>query len=430
MLEFDYLSKLHFDGKLNIDKLNNIVNLKYKHNDSYKKIHFPFYHHLLMGAVNSRIRFESTIEFESDELEEYECNIDENIKVQSFINYNGERWYVSSIWDEDYEDDEGNIDIDKRVSLTRLIPKLVFTIHFPFFIISNTNNEKRPISNLFVKFKMDKRGSIINSELHGLRTTFSYPEAQTGYIHSHLQSSGVFSDLNRVLEKNTEFKRFCLGNGTPVIANMALLQDAILSKSNIADLFELFLRVIETTVQHESLEGVPYIKIATVNNKEKEIYKRPNDPFHLVKYVNAIAENFSFSPTIISDIVTIKNNKLKITDDLSLLEKFILDEVPNSYYSEFLIMTRNGEIITDALPSISLNKYFLFNGVKYFFTIGDNTANNDDVIGFVLDKNFLIYAKQILEKRFNEIYSATLIEETRFFNFYKSANFEETSTPF
>ena len=430
MLEFDYLSKLNLDGKLNIDKLNNIINLKYKHNDSYKKIHFPFYHQLLIGAINSRINFESTIEFETDELEEFECNIDGNVKLNTFINYNGEKWYVSSIWDEDYENDDGDIDIDRKLLLIRLVPNLVFTIHFPFFIISNTNNDQKPISNLFVKFKIDKHGSIIDSQLQGLRTKFTHSEAKTGYIHSHLQSTGVYSDAYKFLDRVTEFKRFCLGNGTPVIANMALLQDAILTKSNVAELFELFLRVIETTVQHESLEGVPYIKIGVVNNADKEINKIPNDPFHLVKHVNAIVENFNFNPTCISNIVTVKNNKLKITDDLSLLEKFIFDEVPRAYYSEFLIVTRNGQIVTDTLPNISLNKYFLFNGVKYFFIVGDNNTNNNDVIGYVLDKNFLIYAKQILEKRFNEIYSATLIEETRFFNFYKSTNIEETSTPF
>lgn len=135
----------------------------------------------------------------------------------------------------------------------------ITTIHFPEIEITNTENARQMIKDLYVRFYLNgnvKLTEIIehgctNGYLSGLRTTYTHREYQADYAHSHLPG-----------RTNTpHFKKFCTGSGP-------IKQIIIKLAANYGSVdYQMFLHTIKNYVKHESLDGVPHRWIRNIGTE-------------------------------------------------------------------------------------------------------------------------------------------------------------------
>ena len=133
------------------------------------------------------------------------------------------------------------------------------TIHFPELILTNSKGQFHTIKDLFILLEVFPNIDAISSEsgyrgcieFKGRKSSFSFKEWESGYIHSHLQS-GRFDC----------FANFCLGSS----AFRGLLEDTMLSMSEEA-WTTLFLS-IPNYLRWESLEGGPHYKMGEIRYKK------------------------------------------------------------------------------------------------------------------------------------------------------------------
>ena len=124
----------------------------------------------------------------------------------------------------------------------------ITTIHFPEIEITNTENARHTIRDLYVRFYMNgnvKLTEIIehgctNGYLSGLRTTYTHREYRGDYAHSHLPGKAL------------KFIKFCTGSGP-------IKQIIIKLCANYGSVdYQMFLHTIKNYVKHESIDGVPH----------------------------------------------------------------------------------------------------------------------------------------------------------------------------
>ncbi len=144
----------------------------------------------------------------------------------------------------------GNWDMQNELRSDLLNHYIVY-IKFPEIEISNKNDNKHIIKDLYVKIGYKINGSNVKlTELQGYRGKMTYEEHSTKYSHSHLPSSGLDS-----------FVPFCLGS-----SEMADLKNDWVIMENDFDqiLFELFLYQLDAYVRWESLDGGPYHRMTEI----------------------------------------------------------------------------------------------------------------------------------------------------------------------
>lgn len=127
--------------------------------------------------------------------------------------------------------------------------KVCCSIYFPELQISNNSGFKHKLRDLYVKIEFSLGNPTLFVELHGFRATLSQTEYLKGYSHSHLPTYGFL-----------EWKRFCKGNSEFGFS----LSKEFISKDRNSIMNFLFL--MESYLQHESIEGVPYIRMAECQN--------------------------------------------------------------------------------------------------------------------------------------------------------------------
>ena len=157
-------------------------------------------------------------------------------------------------------------------------------IHFPCFEISNSENCKHTIRDLYVGLYpiIDSiTGKIcFKSGISGFRTTLTDAELNTGYLHSHLRrfSEFYFDFFNggRVPER-----WFCLGSSE----TLDLLDIMCGAEEFDKNLFELFLYTLDSFMKWESLEGGPYIKMKYIKlgDDEEHIYSIRREVLEMAK---------------------------------------------------------------------------------------------------------------------------------------------------
>lgn len=126
-----------------------------------------------------------------------------------------------------------------------LMPKVV--IRFPEVEIRNERGEHRTLKDIYIAL------NIVGGKLFGtfclIRTTYACAEFNSGYIHSHVHPFQFHI-----------WQTPCLGRGP--ISNT-------ISSLSIADepnLWMLFLEELRMFVETESVQGVPYIYMASITN--------------------------------------------------------------------------------------------------------------------------------------------------------------------
>lgn len=125
-------------------------------------------------------------------------------------------------------------------------------VWWPELVVSNEFDQSCTIKDLYAKICIHDNGSLIGSFTLN-RTSYNYDQWKTGYCHSHVM---------RIYHNNSdyvkEWKDPCLGSGPirQTISNLNLEFDE--------DVWRLFIFELDQYVRHESVEGVPYIRLETI----------------------------------------------------------------------------------------------------------------------------------------------------------------------
>lgn len=138
--------------------------------------------------------------------------------------------------------------------------KVSIFVHWSTVTITNENNKSIDIQDLYAQVQFQLNGRI-PYENHGFllnRSTYTYEQFASGYLHSHIQ--------NLSKEDLRTFKRPCLGSGP--------IKDTISTLKNDYDetMWMLFCQELSMYVTVESLEGVPYKYLEKIKG-EKELYQ-------------------------------------------------------------------------------------------------------------------------------------------------------------
>jgi hypothetical protein len=231
---------------------------------------------------------------------------------------------------------------------------LQITIKFNEIKMTNVKETSYFIKDLFVRFNINTNGVI--DSIKGTRSSISYEEFKTGYVHSHLPRSQ---------NKLGYFNQFCLGSNSELITASVFFNESVNNKSNIDVSFLFFLNQLKAYVSYESLEGGPYIKIKDVLDKTRQLYKNHKTDYVLI----------NTAATIYFDYFESKHNLNEIVKDCSALVNnvFIINELKlkHELFNENTIKT----IVEDLYGSNDLNKFLLliYNGK-------DISSNNKDLI--------------------------------------------------
>lgn len=121
-------------------------------------------------------------------------------------------------------------------------------IHFPEATVTNEYDQSEVIYDMFVKVSINNFGEYTGT-LQMIRSRYTYNQATTGYVHSHLPIMWDFP----------EFKEPCLGNG-PIRGTLTTL-----FHNPDDDLWELFCLELVKFIETESLNGGPYIRIGAIS---------------------------------------------------------------------------------------------------------------------------------------------------------------------
>jgi hypothetical protein len=155
-------------------------------------------------------------------------------------------------WDIEFKVDAGALSNNEvKIQLIGLI------VRFPEVTIRNSQRRVHPIKDLFIRTKFQSHNNRLGVEgVYGTRTTLTYAEHNSRYLHSHLSRGRI-----EPTDKYFRFSRFCTGSGSINIAIADLNAQGFSSDRYISYLLNL-----DTLASWESLEGVPYIKIKDINS--------------------------------------------------------------------------------------------------------------------------------------------------------------------
>jgi len=133
-------------------------------------------------------------------------------------------------------------------------------IKFPEVTIRNSVRKSHLIKDLFILTRFRIYDNKLRIEgVYGTRTTLTYAEYNSRYLHSHLNKNRIDPSYEHFY-----FQKFCTGSGSINIA-MADLN----AQGFNAERFISYLLNLDTLASWESLEGVPYVKIASINSLEE-----------------------------------------------------------------------------------------------------------------------------------------------------------------
>lgn len=197
---------------------------------------------------------------------------------------------------------------------------LIVYILFPEINVSNNVGQSHDIKNIVVKlhFNIFKNSYKLAGTIEGTRLTYGNIEENCNYAHSHLPRS---SNITK------SFSAFCLGATEIAAMNM----DLSIEKKYSDDKYILFLHMIENYLKHESLEGVPYIKLSSISPYGRSFILNST----VRSYLDTIKiTNFSLNYTDnCFKVIVTENTKKEILENLK--EKF-------KDSSEYMVYIKDG----------------------------------------------------------------------------------------
>lgn len=216
-------------------------------------------------------------------------------------------------WDFDVRQLDGNV-LDIYVE-----------IFYDKIVIKNSEDINHTIKELIVRIPLIPNPNIENdlipSEIKGYRTFISHIEKVVGYKHSHLNPF-----YNAPVENASFPSVFCLGAETPLAANISNFH--LSSEKITEDDILCFLYNIDSLVEWESIEGVPYIHIRKLVNSNT-MTPATSDTNVLESAYNFLIEKWDLE-TFKKGIRTYYHLE-QIKVDKSSLEKAIFEAIGDSY---------------------------------------------------------------------------------------------------
>lgn len=244
---------------------------------------------------------------------------------QELTEYDVEHTMCSLTWEKDVQGSRTKMPVtdDGFINMAALSGSAVYDKYHTFVIkyedltITNNNGDTDYFDDFYMLLRMNHRGQI---RICGWRQTIPYNHYSNMYLHSHLGSYGYNNGFN--------VKSFCTGSSyTRINQAKRRFQDVIIGyhlnlsrlfigdKSKVdKDKFEIFeTKISELTgaflplIQHESLEGGPYMHIA--NNRgglvEASTNNRDFDDFARLIALNAEDKRLRFD--IGTSSITVKD---------------------------------------------------------------------------------------------------------------------------
>lgn len=192
--------------------------------------------------------------------------------------------------------DSGNIFISSDTRTN------TFHVNILFDNITITNSQKKlhTIKDLIVRIpiKYDKAKKTLSvvENIYGTKLTYSYEEYKSNYVHSHLQSAN----------RDVHFSMFCLGASDIAVMNSDLRLKFSETK------YLLFLNMLTTYVNWESLEGGPYRKISEISSRDRAYALTSTYSTFLSKWVSENQIDFNISFDVVSkQFKVLRDSKLE-----------------------------------------------------------------------------------------------------------------------
>lgn len=297
--------------------------------------------------------------------------------------------------------------------------KLYVVINYPNINITNSEGDNHNIKNLVVSFRV-KDSELENSEgypvygmydIRGTRSSMTYEEWFIGYLHSHLSTNKFqsFSDAFRLGE-------FCLGEDTEI-----RYQQENLYAEYSPEMFQLFLWTIDSIVNWESLDGVPYVRMnkITIGTEASQVSmsdKRNLEEYYdnVRKFVDSLNVDFVFSE---SRYKIKQNNKFErfihnlVVEYLSdYWRRLLVSKVGDKYYGyEHPVINTPEEMKAMFTNSREGLPHFYLRSNKVEFNVEPYGGELPDINNYKVHPKFIEYVSTRLEQ---ELYYKSVRKST------------------
>lgn len=212
---------------------------------------------------------------------------------------------------------EGAWDLDFMTDSAGKINLRGIVLHFPHITITNRDSASHNIKDLFVKIHIalntgergNKRLKIHN--LDGGRSTMTYAEYCSNYLHSHLSTYTYDRNMRRDGFMLPFYNQFCTGSG-----EINLYQSNINADGLTEERFTQYMLQIMSLVGYESIEGHPYRKIRDImiRTKTNRGYSLPSI-VERHNFINGILRKHRELGVIPDINFVLENGKYVILDD-------------------------------------------------------------------------------------------------------------------
>lgn len=350
-------SKNHYEKS----EFNQVVNdnwLRRRFNSKTKpyvlKEIFPFYDEIINALDSFGYDYEVVL------------NYTVNLKYQSDVYskyYNKGVYYIERSYDSS--------------QVLEFVPKMCVTIHFDEVNLTNRNNLKYTIKNLFFRFDISLTGII--SWYRGARFKRTHLEENSKYVHPHLTST----------RNPCNFSTFCIGDAPQLNFGAQIFHEFVRknNKEEIENSFLFFLNQVKSFVEYESLEGGPYISTEVIlgntarnNNSKFSIHELTA---HAKMFLRAFYSNFCDGVIPKEDICYFDGydyhiDKVK-AESLFFNEEFLRsNHLSTNIKQLFIEYTYNGEKMdynnySENEVIIHPEHYFYFNNKKLVHTTSNDT---------------------------------------------------------
>lgn len=361
--------------------------------------------------------------------------------------------------------DADNEDVDRFttyiadfVKRSDYVSRFNIIVWYPKATVSNEFDNSIEIYDLYVKIPITADGRMMfnahhsysdaNQPFYYARTTYTINQLRAGYRHSHSRNIyGADPSFNPVPYYNEMIKWECVCTGSgPINQTIDTLHDRY---DNMA--WGMFCIELDKIVHIESVQGVPFIKLQSVNNQDgrkvsvssydyghssfigdtlffsdfiKEFIRDGNLPVCFVNGNYMLAEPFlNFLLTLSNKFIEYYNLKIHNLEDGDTKDvlKNSVNDFRNSYMSAYLIKddglykSRTGIISADNLRTLIGRDCFMFKGKMLHFNIIDidkPTLNREEFLLINPDtaEKILYYMLRVLNATFNDAISLLLYD--------------------
>lgn len=320
-------------------------------------------------------------------------------------------------WDIHYELSQEN----------KILPYIV--LRYPEVILENQHGKSHTIKEIYLYLPLivNNNFQLIVTDIRSNRFEYTIEEWFSGYRHSHLPSRPSAKIAIGMYYASS----FCMGNGTDLdnlISEVFL--DSEYTFNPLA--FETLLYNIDSLLEWESEEGVPYIRISTISLSNSENQRTIPKEFYENKYENYIEDmiiGLEDVPSYFSDVkTTISDSKLSIIIDQEFIDMLIprlarqafgsndrhflvtlnLDEDASASthylaYEEAVEIPQTQEIIDSLTNDDGEKVYFIFRDIERYVKItSTDTIYQTDERTYNIHPSFLKHFTNIFNKYINE----------------------------